>query len=200
MSKVISYDKLGGVGRKGGVRKAIIPLLTLLLVIAISVGLFYFYRQYPDKIEDLKAYGYLGAFIISLTFNATVILPTGNILILTALGATLPSAVVVGLVGGVGAAIGETTGYVAGYSGRGLLGRSRMYGRVESWVKRWGAMTIFVLALVPFIFDLAGIAAGALRFPFWKFLILCWLGRTILYVVFVVLAAFGLKILVPWFG
>ncbi len=200
MSKVISYDKLGGVGRKGGVRKVIIPLLTLLLVIAISVGLFYFYRQYPDKIEDLKAYGYLGAFIISLTFNATVILPTGNILILTALGATLPSAVVVGLVGGVGAAIGETTGYVAGYSGRGLLGRSRMYGRVESWVKRWGAMTIFVLALVPFIFDLAGIAAGALRFPFWKFLILCWLGRTILYVVFVVLAAFGLKILVPWFG
>lgn len=196
----MSCDKLGGVERKGGVRRKIIPLLTLLLVIVISVGLFYFYKQFPSRIEELKAYGYLGAFIISLTFNATVILPAGNILILSALGVTLPSAVVVGLVGGVGAAIGETTGYIAGYSGRGLLERSRMYSRVEGWVRRWGAMAILVLSLVPFIFDLAGIAAGALRFPFWKFFVLCWLGRTILYVTFVVLAALGWEVVLPYLG
>ena len=200
MSKIISHDKPGEVRREERVRKKIIPLLTLLLVIAITVVLFYFYKQYPSRIEELKAYGYLGAFVISVTLNATIILPAGNILILSALGATLPSATVVGLVGGVGAAIGEITGYMAGYSGRGLVERSRMYSRVEGWVRRWGAITIFVLSLVPFIFDLAGIAAGALRFPFWKFFLLCWLGRTILYVVFVVLAALGLKILLPWFG
>ena len=151
MSKVISCDKVDGVRKKGWVRKKIIPLLTLLLVIVISVGLFYFYKQYPGRIEELKTYGYLGAFLISLTFNATVILPAGNILILSALGVTLPSAAVVGLVGGIGAAIGETTGYMVGYSGRGLVERSRMYSRVEGWVRRWGAMTIFVLSLVPFI-------------------------------------------------
>ncbi len=200
MSKVISYDKVGGVRRKGWVRKKIIPLLTLLLVIGISVGLFYLYKQYPGGIEELKAYGYLGAFLISLTFNATIILPAGNILILSALGVTLPSAAVVGLVGGIGAAIGETTGYMVGYSGRGLVERSRMYSRVEGWVRRWGAMTIFVLSLVPFIFDLAGIAAGALRFPFWKFFLLCWLGRTILYVVFVTLAALGWEAVLPYLG
>jgi len=200
MSKVISCDKVDGVRKKGWVRKKIIPLLTLLLVIVISVGLFYFYKQYPGRIEELKTYGYLGAFLISLTFNATVILPAGNILILSALGVTLPSAAVVGLVGGIGAAIGETTGYMVGYSGRGLVERSRMYSRVEGWVRRWGAMTIFVLSLVPFIFDLAGIAAGALRFPFWKFFLLCWLGRTILYVVFVTLAALGWEAVLPHLG
>lgn len=194
MSKVVTNDK------SGGVRKRIIPLLALLFVITISVGLFYFYKQYPGRIEELTAYGYLGAFVISIIFNATVILPAGNIVILSALGATLPSAVVVGLVGGAGAAIGEATGYIAGYSGRGLAERSGIYGRVEDWVKRWGSVTIFVLSLAPFIFDLAGIAAGALRFPFWKFLLLCWLGRTILYVVVVVLAVMGLKILLPYFG
>lgn len=194
MSKVVTNDK------SGGARKKIIPLLALLFVITISVGLFYFYKQYPARIEELTAYGYLGAFVISIIFNATVILPAGNIVILSALGATLPSAVVVGLVGGAGAAIGEATGYIAGYSGRGLAERSGIYSRVENWVKRWGSVTIFVLSLVPFIFDLVGIAAGALRFPFWKFLLLCWLGRTILYVVVVVLAVMGLKILLPYFG
>ncbi len=127
-------------------------------------------------------------------------MPVGNIVVLSALGATLPSAAVVGLVGGAGAAVGEITGYIAGYSGRGLVAKSGLYSRVEEWVKRWGALTIFVLSLVPFIFDLAGIAAGALRFPFWRFIFLCWLGRTILYVTLVVLAAMGLKVLLPLFG
>ncbi|MBA7638341.1 hypothetical protein ES703_45996 [subsurface metagenome] len=197
---MVSNGQQRGVEKKGWLKKRIFPLLTLLLIIVISIGLFYFYRHYPDRIAELEKYGYLGAFIISVIFNATVILPAGNIVVLSALGAALPSAALVGLVGGIGAAIGEITGYVAGYSGRGLVERSGMYDRVEGWVKRWGAMTIFILSLVPFVFDLAGIAAGALRFPFWKFLLLCWLGRTILYVSFVVLAAMGLKMVVPWLG
>ena len=184
----------------GWLRRKIIPLAGLLLVVAITVGIFYLYRQYPGRIEELKTYGYLGAFVISVTLNATLILPVGNVLILAALGATMPSPVVVGLVGGAGAAIGEIIGYIAGRSGRRLVARSQIYSRVEGWVQKWGAMAIFVFSLVPFVFDLVGIAAGALRFPFWKFLLFCWLGRTILYVVCVSLFAWGFKIVLPWFG
>ncbi len=176
--------------KRDWLRKKLIPLLTLLLVIAITVGIFYFY-QHPHRVDELKDYGYLGAFFISLTLNASVILPAGNILILSALGAVLPSAIVVGLVGGAGAAIGEITGYLAGYSGRGIAERSRMYSRVEGWVRRWGAIAIFIFSLVPFVFDLAGIAAGVLRFPFWKFFLLCWLGRTILYIGAALAGAWG---------
>jgi len=197
---MVSNGQPGGVEKKGWLKKRTLPLLALLLIIAISIGLFYFYRHYPDRIAELETYGYLGAFFISVIFNATVILPVGNIVILSALGTTLPSPVLVGLVGGVGAALGEITGYVAGYSGRGLVERSGMYDRVEGWVKRWGAMTIFILSLVPFIFDLAGIAAGVLRFPFWKFLLLCWLGRTILYVGVVVAVAMGWAAVLPYFS
>ena len=183
--------------KRGWIKKNFIPLLALLLVIAITVGIFYFYKHYPGRVEQLKAYGYLAPFLISLTFNATVILPAGNIFIISAFGAALPSATVVGLAGGAGAAIGEITGYMAGYSGRGIAQRSKMYSRVEGWVRRWGAMTIFVMALVPFIFDLAGIAAGVLRFPFWKFFLLCWLGRTILYIVIALLGAWGWEAVLP---
>ena len=179
---VMCYNAEDEMNKRDWLKKKFIPLLTLLLVIAITVGIFYFYKHYPGRVDQLKGYGYLGPFLISLTFNATVILPAGNILIISVLGAVLPSATMVGLAGGAGAAIGELTGYMAGYSGRGIAQRSKMYSRVEGWMRRWGAMTIFIMALVPFVFDLAGIAAGVLRFPFWKFFLLCWLGRTILYI------------------
>ena len=200
MSRVISNNKQAGVGERERLRRRFIPLLTLLLVIVIMVGIFYFYKNYPGRIDELKAYGYLGAFLISLIFNATIILPAGNFLVIATLGATLPSATLVGLVGGVGAAIGEITGYMAGYSGRVIVQRQGMYVRLEGWVKKWGALAIFILSLVPFFFDLAGIAAGILRLPFWKFFIACWLGRTILYIVIALAGARGWEALLPYLG
>jgi len=183
MNKTASDDESGMTGKRGRIKGKVIPVLILLFVIAISAGVYYFYKQAPGRFEEIAAYGYLGAFLISLIFNATVILPVGNVLAISALGAVLPSATIVGLVGGAGAAIGEITGYMAGYSGRGIAEKSRMYRRVEDWVRRWGVPTIFIFSLLPFVFDLAAIAAGVLRFPFWKFFLLCWLGRTISYII-----------------
>ena len=195
----IKVSKITGSNRDW-LKKRLVPLLTLLLVIAIMVGIFYFYRYYPDRAAQLKGYGYLGAFLISLTLNATIILPAGNILILAMLGATLPSATMVGLAGGAGAAIGEITGYMAGYSGQAVVQRQRAYARLESWVKRWGVVTIFLLSLVPFFFDLVGIAAGVLRFPLWKFLLACWLGRTILDIVIALAGAQGWEAVLRYLG
>jgi len=185
--------------KKKWLNKRLVHILALLLVIAIAVVVFYVYRNYLDKITELKAYGYLGIFLISILFNATLILPVGNFLVIATVGATLPSAALVGLIGGVGAAIGETTGYVAGHSGRTIILKRQMYTRLERWVKKWGALAIFVLSAVPFFFDLAGIAAGALRLPLWRFLVACWLGRSILYGVIAWLGAQGLEALLPDF-
>jgi len=177
-------------------RKILIPLLILLFVIAITVGIF----LYRERLTELRGYGYLGVFIVSLAFNATVILPAGNIILISIFGTVLPSATLVGLAGGAGAAIGEITGYMAGYSGRGIVEKSATYTRVEGWVRRWGAITIFILSLVPFVFDLAGIAAGVLRFPFWKFFLLCWLGRTILYIGAAWVGVWGWEAVLRFFG
>jgi len=182
MGKIINKEKQAGAKKKGWLSQRLVPILILLLVIAIMVSALYFYKAYPSRIDELKAYGYLGTFLISLVLNATVILPVGTFAVVATLGATLPSATLVGLVAGVGAAIGEMTGYMAGYSGRSIVQRRKIYARLEGWVKKWGALAIFILAIVPFLFDLAGIAAGALRLPFWKFFLACWLGRTILYI------------------
>lgn len=180
-------------GKEQWLKKNLIPILTLLFVIAITVGIFLLYRNYPERFEAeaLKGWGYLGAFLISLILNATIVLPAGNFLVLATLGAVLPSATIVGLAGGIGAAIGELTGYMAGYSGRGVVERLKLYNRMVEWLKRWGMLAIFFLSLIPFFFDLAGIAAGVLRYPLWKFLIACWLGRTVLYIAIAFAGAWG---------
>ena len=99
---------------------------------------------------------------------------------------------------GWGAAIGEITGYMAGYSGRAIVQRQKTYVRLEGWVKKWGVLAIFILSIVPFFFDLAGIAAGALRLPLWKFWLACWLGRTILYIIIALAGVLGWEAILPY--
>lgn len=186
--------------RGGWVRNRLLPMVGLLLVIGIVVAVFFFYRSYPERVDALEGYGYLGVFLISVLLNATIVLPAGNFLVLATMGAILPSATLVGLAGGIGAAIGELTGYAAGYSGQAIVTRQRVYIRLKGWVERWGMLTIFVLSVVPFVFDLAGIAAGVIRFPLWKFFIACWLGRTILYLIIAWGGALGWEALLNFLG
>jgi membrane protein YqaA with SNARE-associated domain len=160
----------------------LLPLLGLLAIIALAVTIFLLYRYHPEKFEQLEEFGYLGVFLISLILNATVVLPAGNFLIIATLGAALPSATLVGIIGGLGAAIGELTGYAAGYSGQAVVQKRQLYIKLEKWMQKWGSLTIFGLSAFPFFFDVAGIVAGALRFPIWKFFTACWLGRTLLYI------------------
>ncbi len=204
MSNMTTNNEQAAQDRTGRLRKTLIPLLGLLLVIGITAGLHLVYGRHPERLEELKENFYWGSFLISLIGNATIILPGAVLVILSNIGALLYpiigpfGPIVIGLVGGAGAAIGETTGYIVGYSGRGIAKRRKMYSRVEDWVRKWGALTIFIFSLVPFVFDLVGIAAGVLRFPFWKFLLLCWLGRTLLYVGFILLAAWGWEAILPY--
>jgi len=174
----------------------VLPVLSLLVVITISVGIF----SYRTQVAELGNYGYLGTFFISLISNASVVLPVPGLVIIFALGAAFQP-LLVGLFSGVGAAVGEITGYMVGYSGRSVAQRSKLYDRTVDWVKRWGAIAIFVFTVVPFFpFDLAGIAAGVLRYPFRKFLLICWLGRTLLYIGVALAGARGWDALTPYFS
>jgi membrane protein DedA with SNARE-associated domain len=55
-------------------------------------------------------------------------------------------------------------------------------------------LTIFVLAVIPNpLFDLGGLAAGALRFPAWKFLTSCLTGKVIKSIVFAMAGYYGIE-------
>lgn len=157
-------------------KKQYLRIGSLLVVILISVGLFVF-RDRLGNLETYKDYGYLGAFMVSAISSATIFLPVPGVAVIFALGAVL-NPIIVGVAGGLGGGLGEVTGYLAGYAGQGVVENRKLYERMKGWMKRRGSLTIFVLALIPNpFFDLAGFTAGALRFPLWKFLIVCLLGK-----------------------
>ena len=200
MSSAGNRDKPTGVEKGNWLRRNVVPLLTLLLVIAITAVLFLFVRRYPERVAEFENYGYLGAFLISLVGNATIILPMPAMLLLFALGAVL-NPILVGLIGAGAGAIGELTGYVAGYSGRAVALNTRWYTRAERWMRRWGTMTIFVFSLVPLLpFDIAGMVAGVLRFPLWKFWLACFLGKALLYTGMALAGAWGWETLLRYFS
>ena len=181
-------------------KKSFIPLLMLILVFAITVAIFLFARQTPEAIARFKNYGYPGIFIICLASNASIILPVPGIFLVLPLVATLNPALV-GLVGATGGVIGEITAYVAGYSGRTIIKRNQLHGRVEGWMNRWGAWVIFVFAVAPYLpVDITGIVAGTLRYPMWKFILVCWVGKSIKYVVLALAFAWGFEAALRFLG
>ena len=71
----------------------------------------------------------------------------------------------------------------------------------QDYMQRRGLLTIAVLAAIPNpAFDLAGIAAGALRLPLWKFLVGCAIGGIIKNTVFALAGYYGIGVLSNLFG
>jgi membrane protein YqaA with SNARE-associated domain len=145
----------------------------LLAAIASLITAFTFVFFYFDvSIAELNEYGYVGLFAVSLISAASIVLPMPGAAAIAGAGALLdpvlgfPVPVLVALVAGPAEALGELTGYAAGYGGSPLFRDRSFYPRVRGWMERRGIVTMFLLSLVPNPFvDVAGVAAGAVRMP-----------------------------------
>jgi len=137
---------------------------------------------------------------------ASLIASAGLIIPVPALGAVCAGAIflnpaLLGLIAGTSESVGELTGYFLGYSGRDMARRYRLYNRLESLVRRRGWLPLFLVSLVPNpIFDIVGIAAGALRYPLWGFLSGVWVGKTIKFITFAYACKYSLAWLTQVFG
>ena len=177
-------------------RLRIVQILTVIVVV-VALGAALYFRE---RIQELKQYGYAGVFLVGLVSNATLILPVPGLAVSSVMGGVI-NPWVVGVVGGVGQALGELTGYMAGYSGQSWVDENPIYIRLTRWMQRYGVLTIFVLAVIPNpIFDLGGMAAGALRLPLWQFLVSSTAGKVIKNVVFALVGYYGIGALLSQFG
>ncbi len=150
-------------------------ILALLLVLALSAGLV----LYGEQLTWLGAYGYPGLFLLNLLASATLILPAPGLALAFAAGASM-SPWLVGLAVGSGSTLGELTGYLAGFSGRGVIQNDPKYIRIHRWMMRFGLWVVLVLSLIPNpLFDVAGIICGVMKIPVWRFLAVTWIGTVI---------------------
>lgn len=161
-------------------RLTLARILAIILVISVSVFVF----SIRERAEEFAIYGYPGIVLISFLAYATVLLPAPGAAVIFAMGAIFHP-IGVGIAAGIGATIGELTGYLAGFSGQAVIERIDTYTRLSHWMQKNGPLTVLILSALPNpFFDLAGIAAGALKMPVHIFVFWCWIGETIKMVIF----------------
>lgn len=173
----------------------ILRILALLAVIGITIYIF----SIRDRVEQFAEFGYPGIFLIALLANATVLLPAPGVAVIYAMGAIF-NPFGVALAAGTGGALGELSGYLAGFSGQGMIERLDVYERIKPWVDKYGGWAILVLSAIPNpFFDAAGIAAGIARMPLHTFLIFTWVGQLIKMLIFALAGNYSVELYTDYF-
>ena len=173
-------------------RVNLLRAVSLLAVIGITVYIY----SIRDRVAEFEKFGYTGVFLIALMANATVLFPAPGVAIIYAMGAVF-NPLGVGLAAGTGGALGELSGYLAGFSGQAVIERADIYNRFQLWVNKYGGWAILVLSAIPNpFFDVAGIAAGIAKMPIQTFLLFTWVGQIVKMTLFALAGHYS----ITWLG
>jgi len=143
----------------------------------VVIGLCIFIYSIRDRASQLAIYGYPGIFLLAFLAYATVLLPAPGVAVIFTMGAVFHP-IGVALAAGTGAALGELTGYMAGFSGQTIVEHADIHERLSRWMKANGPLTVLLMAALPNpFFDIVGVVAGVLKMPLYKFLFWCWIGE-----------------------
>lgn len=143
-----------------------------------SIALALILIRFASLLESLGNWGYVGVALVEFGNSAMLAIPTPSYAYTFAMGSIL-NPFVVGVIGGTFAMLGELIGYYLGRNGSVILPKSPRVERFKSWTGKWGAIVLFWFALLPVPFDIAGIWAGAARYPLVRFIPIVALGKTI---------------------
>lgn len=176
-------------------RKVLSVLLGIVFAIIMSAP----YILYKEQIQQMALVGYLSVVIACAISNVSILLPSSSTLIVVAAASSLNPMLCV-LAGGLGTALGEQSSYICGRIGRkGFDDNGSREKKVLKWMNKHDALTVFVFAFLPLpIFDIVGIAAGALRMNWIKYLFSAVLGKTLKFFLAVIGVYYVLPTLLPF--
>jgi len=163
----------------------IILTFILLAILGINFGqwladtIFWFY-------DSFGALGiYIGVFIISIFGNLTIIFPVPYIIALIVISAVIGfpgvNPVLLGIIGGLGASIGEISAWLIGRGSQNIIRNSEHIARMKTYVdKGWAPLLIFIFAATPLPDDAFLIVLGMASYSIIKTLVYCFIGKFIL--------------------
>ncbi len=144
-----------------------------------------------DAIQGAGNWAYLSVFIAEFGNSAAIMIPTPGPAYTIALSLIL-NPFALGIVGGIAATLGELVGYYVGRKGSRAIEGGRIHRRMESLATRWGGRALFGFAALPVPFDIAGLWAGTVRFPLWRFLLFVSAGKIVKITGLALVGAYGL--------
>ncbi|MHA1713043.1 MAG: DedA family protein [Candidatus Ranarchaeia archaeon] len=161
-------------------------------VIGASVTLVYIFQDVLLRASEAfgefmfafgSTWGYLGAFVISVFGNFTVIFPVPYAAAIFLLGAFGLNPILLGISAGIGAGIGEFSAYILGRGVSETSIREKYGNRLDSMrllVEKYGFWTIFSFAATPLPDDLIMIPLGMIKYSFRRAFVACFLGKIVL--------------------
>jgi membrane protein YqaA with SNARE-associated domain len=193
-----------------------ISILAATVVISV-VGAVYLVKHW-EYISMLEEQGYLGLFLISLFAGSPIPIPTPSMILTFTLGSILNPALVA-LVSGFGNSLGQALVYLTGRGGRvfykslgiswktdenSWLGRflhKLRMPRMREFARRHVLWAVFILGMYPNPLLMPIIMGmGAARYNFWKFYIVCFVGKTVESTALSYLGYFGLRSILRYVG
>jgi len=192
--------------KKSARRAYILSLCGVILTVLMFVAIIYF----DEQIDEMKEWGYIGAFIISILGGSTIIIPVPGLAVMVALASAMKDPWHVALLGFAGVAgemIGAVLIYMTGHgAGKAISNNKRgavqrTYDKMLDIIRRRGGWALFAVAAIinPFYYP-AAFACGALRMEIKKYLIISLLGKIIKVMSVVYIGYFGLKVILRAIG
>lgn len=166
------------------------------LVIGLSIAIVVW--ALSSHISAPKLIGYPSVFFLSFLGSVSMVLPVPALFATCGSGLFGLNPLAVGVLAGLGEAIGEISGYAVGYGGASVFEKREFYQKVKHWMERRGMLVILLVSVIPNpAFDLVGIAAGGVRFPIYKFLGVVWVGKTLKGIMIAYACYYSINLL-PW--
>lgn len=163
------------------VKFALFIIVTGLIVIATLLLL--------PSLVVLGPLGYAAGFFINLLSSAAIVFPGPGFAAVMIMAKEL-NPILLGIAVGIGGTLGELTGYWLGAQGSEPLEGNRIHGFLLRSMARLGGAILFLFGLLPFLpVDAAGVLAGAAKYPISKFLFYLGIGKTLMSIMILYLAA-----------
>ena len=175
-------------------RKSIREILQGALGFAVVVAVIICAFVFRDQIEKYAMTGYIGVLVACFASTATILLPAPGILVVVQYARILNPALVV-LLGALGTALGEMTGYFLGYSGSKIVSLDTE-SRLLLLLKKRPMLSVLLFSVIPLpIFDVVGVCAGITRVHPLKFLVACFFGKLLKIAAYTVLVGYAESII-----
>jgi membrane protein DedA with SNARE-associated domain len=175
-------------------REITLGVLSLVLT-GLLCFLAIYYKDYLLDTKYLATYGLLGMLIVAFlggSLLSMIAIPVPYWLLVFTLPSILApqfqigAPILVGLISGFGAGLGQLLTFMLGYGSRDLSQKLAYkfnrgwYDRAMEWANRHGSLAVFVMSAIinPFHLPMT-IAMASLRYPVWKFLLFSLLGNVL---------------------
>lgn len=165
MATVVGWWKWGCLWLATKKAKRVTGIVKIILG-AIIMSLGFVIALKPDPFLQ---FGYAGVFMFNaLSGPGMLLLPT---LSLTMNGFWLAA------VSAIGMAVNDSVSWWVGTTTENLIDRGKKLEKIGKTLERYGMVGLFFWSLLPFPYDLVGLAAGYLGIPYWKYIIPTFLGK-----------------------